>query len=235
LYLINQDYSFGQAVRAAALKMIRAERPDIEIVGDELHPLAKITDFSPYVAKIRASGADAAVTGNWRTDLAPLLNAAAEASLQAGWYTYCASGIGSRTAVRQSGLAHRVFGVMEGHSNMTMSDSLDADYRSRFGGSFNVPRARLLMEMLDDAVTKAGSAEPQAIAAALKGASRPTMYGGIATLRAQDHQVLQDLVIASFGPLEGDMRFDEEKTGWGWKTAGIVKAADTALPSTCRM
>src|SRR5690606_37866841 len=137
LYLINQDYSFGQAVRAAALKMIRAERPDIEIVGDELHPLAKITDFSPYVAKIRASGADAVVTGNWGTDLALLLKAAAEASLQAGWYTYYASGIGSPTAVRQTGLAHRVFGVMEGHSNMTMSDSLDADYRSRFGGSFN--------------------------------------------------------------------------------------------------
>ena len=235
LYLINQDYSFGQAVRAAALKMIRAERPDIEIVGDELHPLAKITDFSPYVAKIRASGADGVVTGNWGTDLALLLKAAAEASLQAGWYTYYASGIGSPTAVRQTGLAHRVFGVMEGHSNMKMSDGLDADYRNRHGGSFNVPRARLLMEMLDDAVSKAKSSEAKAIAAALQGASRPTMYGGIATMRAQDHQVLQDLVIASFGPLEGGMAFDEEKTGWGWKTAGIVKAADTALPSTCRM
>jgi branched-chain amino acid transport system substrate-binding protein len=235
VYLINQDYSFGQAVRAAALAMLKTHRPDIEIVGDELHPLAKITDFSPYVAKIKASNADSVITGNWGNDLALLLKSAADANLQAGWYTYYASGIGSPTAVRQTGLAHRVFAVIEGHSNMAMSDSLDADYRARFGGSFNVPRARLLMDMLHDAVVKTKSAEPKALAAALTGASRMTMYGGTATMRASDHQVLQDLQVVSFGPLEGGMKYDEEKTGWGWKTAGVVKAADTALPTSCKM
>ena len=90
VYLINQDYSFGQAVRAAALTMVKAARPDIEIVGDELHPLAKITDFAPYVAKIKASNADGVITGNWGSDLALLLKAAADANLQAGWYTYYA-------------------------------------------------------------------------------------------------------------------------------------------------
>jgi branched-chain amino acid transport system substrate-binding protein len=235
VYLINQDYSFGQAVRAAALRMVKAERPDIEIVGDELHPLAKITDFAPYVAKIKASNADGVITGNWGSDLALLLKAAADANLQAGWYTYYASGIGSPTAVRQTGLEHRVFAVIEGHSNMAMTDDLDAAYRARFGGSFNVPRARLLMDMLNDAVLAAKSAEPHRIAPLLAQAQRKTMYGSSASMRAQDHQVLQDLVIASFGPLDATMKFDEEKTGWGWKTAGMVKAADTALPSTCRM
>src|SRR3546814_20524119 len=56
VYLINQDYSFGQGVRKVATEMIKAKRPDIQIVGDELHPVAKITDFSPYIAKIKASG-----------------------------------------------------------------------------------------------------------------------------------------------------------------------------------
>lgn len=235
VYLINQDYSFGQAVRAAALKMLKAERPDIEIVGDELHQLAKITDFSPYVAKIKASQADSVITGNWGSDLALLLKAAAEASLQAGWYTYYASGIGSPTAIRQTGLQHRVFAVIEGHPNMTMTDRLEDEYRAKYGGSFNVPRIRLLMEMLADAVVKAGSAEPQKIAAAMAGAERRTMYGAKAVMRAADHQVLQDLYVASFGPLDATMKYDEEKTGWGWKTAGMVKAADTALPTTCRM
>jgi len=235
VYLINQDYSFGQAVRAAALAMLKSVRPDVEIVGDELHPLAKITDFAPYIAKIKASGADSVITGNWGNDLALLLKSAADASLQAGWYTYYASGIGSPTAIRQTGLAHRVYGVLEGHSNMAMSDSLDADYRARYGGSFNVPRARLLMEMLDDAVRSTKSAEPKLLAKALGGARRSTMYGGTAMMRASDHQVLQDLYVASFGPIEGDMKYDEEKTGWGWKTAGRVAAADTALPTTCKM
>jgi branched-chain amino acid transport system substrate-binding protein len=235
VYLINQDYSFGQAVRAAALAMLKRVRPDIEIVGDELHPLAKVTDFAPYIAKIRASGADAVITGNWGNDLALLLKAAADASLQAGWYTYYASGIGSPTAVRQTGLAHRVFGVIEGHANMPMNDRIDAEYRARFGGSFNVPRIRLLMEMLDDAVRATKGGEPKRLAAALEKAARGTMYGGTATMRAGDHQILQDLYVASFGPLDGGMTADEENTGWGWKTAGRVAAADTALPTTCRM
>jgi ABC-type branched-chain amino acid transport systems, periplasmic component len=56
VYLINQDYSFGKAVAEAATKMLAAKRPDIKIVGDELHPLQKVQDFSPYIAKIKASG-----------------------------------------------------------------------------------------------------------------------------------------------------------------------------------
>ncbi|WP_298728658.1 branched-chain amino acid ABC transporter substrate-binding protein [uncultured Ferrovibrio sp.] len=235
VYLINQDYSFGQAVRAAAAAMLKAERPDIEIVGDELHPLAKITDFSPYVVKIKASGADSVITGNWGSDLALLLKAAADSGLQAAWYTYYASGIGSPTAVRQTGLAHRVFAVIEGHANLLQADAIEAEYLARFGGSFNVPRIRLAMEMLKDAVERSGSTEPLKIAQAMSGATRKTMYGGEALMRKADHQVLQDLYIASFGPLEPGMTYDEEKTGWGWKTAGMVPAAQTALPTTCRM
>jgi branched-chain amino acid transport system substrate-binding protein len=65
LYLINQDYSFGQSLRSQARSMLAAKRPDVQIVGNELHPLLKITDFAPYIAKIRASGADSVITGNW--------------------------------------------------------------------------------------------------------------------------------------------------------------------------
>ncbi|MFX9054216.1 ABC transporter substrate-binding protein, partial [Acinetobacter baumannii] len=83
------------------------KRPDIEFVGDELHPVLKVTDFSPYIAKIKASGADSVITGNWAQDLALLLKAAADAGLQANWYTYYAGGAGGPTSVRQTGLEHR--------------------------------------------------------------------------------------------------------------------------------
>ena len=76
VYLINQDYSFGQSVHAQARAMLNEKRPDIEIVGDELHPLQKVTDFSPYIAKIKASGADSVITGDWGQDFALLLKAA---------------------------------------------------------------------------------------------------------------------------------------------------------------
>jgi branched-chain amino acid transport system substrate-binding protein len=69
VYLFNQDYSFGKAVRTAATQMLKDKRPDIEVVGDELIPLQKVTDFTPYIAKIRASGADAVISANWGNDL----------------------------------------------------------------------------------------------------------------------------------------------------------------------
>ena len=105
VYLINQDYSFGQAVAAKARAMLKEKRPDVEIVGDELVPLLKVTDFSPYIAKVKASGADSVISGNWGQDLALLLKAAADAGLQTDWYTYYASLVGGPTAVKQTGLA----------------------------------------------------------------------------------------------------------------------------------
>ncbi|MET0962191.1 MAG: ABC transporter substrate-binding protein, partial [Noviherbaspirillum sp.] len=47
IYLIGQDYSFGRQTAKAARSMLTAKRPDIAIVGEELHPIGKIKDFSP--------------------------------------------------------------------------------------------------------------------------------------------------------------------------------------------
>ncbi len=63
VYLVNQDYSFGHQVSRSARDMLAAKRPDVQFVGDEFHPIGKIKDFAPYIAKIKASGADAVVTG----------------------------------------------------------------------------------------------------------------------------------------------------------------------------
>ena len=110
VYLINQDYSFGQSVRTQARKMLKEKRPDVEIVGDELHPLLKVTDFAPYIAKIKASGADTVITGNWGQDIALLLKAAADAGLQTSTGTpITPAGAGGPTAIKQSNIADRVY------------------------------------------------------------------------------------------------------------------------------
>jgi branched-chain amino acid transport system substrate-binding protein len=87
LYLINQDYAYGHSFKRVAREMLAAKRPDIEIVGDELIPLGKVKDFAPYVAKIKSSGADVVLTGNWGSDLALLIKAAEESGLNATFYT----------------------------------------------------------------------------------------------------------------------------------------------------
>ena len=237
VYLINQDYSFGQAVRAAARKMLAAKRPDIQIVGDELHPLQKITDFAPYVAKIKASGADTIITGNWAQDMALLLKAAADAGLQVDWYTYYAGGIGSPTAIKQTGLNHRVFDIFEGGANIPYAPSQEFEkaLRAKYDIDLQYPRVVNEMRMLVAAITEAKSAEPGKIAAKLEGMKINVFVGGDGFMRPDDHQFFQPMYIRSFGDLAANEPFDEEKTGWGWHVITKVDTTDTILPTVCKM
>lgn len=237
VYLINQDYSFGQSVRADARKMLAAKRPDIEIVGDELHPLLKVTDFSPYIAKIKASGADSVVTGNWGQDIALLLKAAADAGLKVNWYTYYAGGAGGPTAIKQANLDHQVFQVTEGIPNAGYQAAVDFEkaFRAKVGVSLWYPRAVNEMRMFKAAAEKAKSLDPVKVADALEGMKFEPLDGGEGFMRKEDHQYFQPIYISSLGTLTAKEPFDEEKTGWGWHLVSTIPTQQTILPTTCQM
>jgi len=237
VYLINQDYSFGQAVRAEARQMLNAKRPDIEIVGDEVHPLAKVTDFSPYVAKIKASGADSVITGNWGQDFALLLKAAADAGLQVDWYTYYAGGSGGPTAIRQANVPDRVFSIAEGVPNEPYAPAREFEkaFRAKTGVTLFYPRVVNEIRMFVKAANEANSVEPIKIAAKLDGMKVTVYDGGDGFMRADDHQFFQPMYISKLGPIDKDQPFDEENTGWGWKTTGKIDTQDTIVPTTCKM
>ena len=239
VYLINQDYSFGQSVRTQARAMLAAKRPDIQIVGDELHPLLKVTDFSPYIAKIKASGADTVVTGNWGQDFALLLKAAADAGLKVNWYTYYAGGAGGPTAIKQAGLDHQVYQITEGIPNSGDKSAMEfeKDFRAKVGTSLWYPRVINEVRMFKAAAEKAGSIEPTKVAAALEGMKFEVLDGGEGFMRKEDHQFFQPIYISSFGTLTDKAKdpFDEENTGWGWVLASKIGTAQTMVPTTCKM
>jgi branched-chain amino acid transport system substrate-binding protein len=238
VYIIGQDYSFGHAVRGAANAMLKEKRPDIQVVGDELHPLLKITDFAPYIAKIKASGADSVITGNWGNDIALLLKAAADAGLQVNWYTYYAGGAGAPTAIKQTGLDHRVYQISEWHTNVpapemeAFADSFLKKYGGANGQGWWYLRMKNQMEMFANALNTAKSADPKKVAAVLADMKYKNSLGAETFMRASDHSLFQDMYISSFG---SGTKHDEEKTGWGWKTTAVIKAQDTVIPTTCKM
>ncbi|AWM05730.1 branched-chain amino acid ABC transporter substrate-binding protein [Bradyrhizobium symbiodeficiens] len=237
VYLINQDYSFGQSVRTDARKMLGAKRPDVQIVGDELHPLLKVTDFSPYIAKIKASGADSVVTGNWGQDIALLLKAAADAGLKVNWYTYYAGGAGGPTAIKQTGLDHQVFQITEGFANSGNQSAMDFEktFRAKVGLSLWYPRAVNEMRMFKAAAEKANSIDPVKVAAALEDLKFEVLDGGQGVMRKDDHQFFQPIYISSFGKLAANEPFDEENTGWGWHLVSKVDTAQAMVSTTCKM
>jgi len=238
VYLINQDYSFGQSFRAQARTMLTEKRPDIEIVGDELHPFLKVTDFSPYAAKIKASGADTILTGNWGQDLALLLKAASEAGLQVNWYTYYAGGVGAPTAIRQANLPDRVFEIIEEIPNAAPAEfqAYEADFRAKNGGmSIWLPRVVNEMRMLAKAISDAKSEDVRQVAENLEDMRFASVGGGEVWMRKEDHQAFQPIYVGSLGPLKAGDKFDEEGTGWGWRRVGTVDGKDTVVPTTCKM
>lgn len=237
VYLINQDYSFGQSVRTQARAMLGTKRPDVKVVGDELHPLLKITDFAPYIAKIKASGADSVITGNWGQDFALLLKAAADAGLKVNWYTYYAGGTGGPTAVKQAGLNHQVFQIGEGVANIDHkpSQEFEKSLRAKYDFSLFYPRAVNEIRMFAAAAEKAKSLDPVKVAAALEGMDWEVLHGGKGMMRKDDHQFFQPMYVSSLGDRTDKEPFDEEKTGWGWRVVAKIDTPQTMLPTTCKM
>ncbi|AGW89356.1 MULTISPECIES: branched-chain amino acid ABC transporter substrate-binding protein [Cupriavidus] len=238
VYLIAQDYSFGHQVSRSAREMLAARRPDIQVVGDEFHPIGKIKDFAPYIAKIKASGADAVITGNWGNDLTLMVKAAREGGLRAKFYTFYGNGLGAPAAMGDAGVG-RVLAVAEWHPNVggAASDAFYQQFRARYPepkDDYVHLRMQMMVEMLARAIEQAGSTDAVKVARALENMRFVNDFHE-ATVRADDHQVLQPLYVSVMERQGGTVRFDNEGSGYGFRTVRKLKAAQTTLPTTCRM
>ncbi|WKB52665.1 branched-chain amino acid ABC transporter substrate-binding protein [Eleftheria terrae] len=243
VYLIGQDYSFGQHVVRKSREMLAARRPDIEVVGQELHPLGRIKDFLPYAAKMKAAGAQAVVTGNWGNDLTLLIRAAREAGLDAKFYTFYGNALGAPAAIGDAGVG-KVLAVAEWHPNVgtPSSDAFYASFRQRFpqpADDYVHARMQAMVELLVQSMQKAGSAEPAKVARAMEGAAYDgRSLGGFhaGRMRAADHQFIQPLYVSQMQRAGGDgARFDNEGSGYGFKTMRYLTPEATEQPTSCRM
>jgi branched-chain amino acid transport system substrate-binding protein len=235
VYLLNQDYAFGQAISKAAREMLNKKRPDLTIVGDDLHPFGKVKDFSPYVAKVKASAADIVITGNWGPDLSLLVKASKDAGLGVTYYTLNAHNTGVPATIGESGADH-IRQVFTWHANVAdnRAEKFANDYRKRFNEDFFYNTVKTELEMLAKAIDQAGSTDPLKVARALEGMKYQSDTGEV-WMRREDHQLLQPIYLATFTKVGPGMRYDAEGTGYGWRTDVRVEAADTAMPTTCKM
>jgi len=236
IYIIGQDYSFGKAVAEAAVRDLGSKRPDIKIVGNELHPIGKVKDFSPYIAKIKASGAQAVITGNWGADMLGLAKAAEDAGLEIPFYTYYAAGNGITKAIGAGGVG-KVRLVGEGAANPPMTAAwadLNKRYKAKWPDEdWTQPRTANTLHMLANAINKAGSTDPAKVAAALEGMTYKTYWGDTVTMRASDHQL--QMPVRIFVHTNKNIEFDLDNSGYGLLTESTVTAEKASTPTTCKM
>lgn len=248
VYIIGQDYSFGQAVAREARRQLAVLRPDVQVVGDELHPIGRVKDFLPYAAKIKASGAGAVITGNFGNDLSLLIKAAREVGYEGKFFTFYGNALGAPAAIGEAGVG-KVLAVADWLPNVQTagSEAFYKAFRTRFPkpeDDYVHMRMQLLVESLTQAFESAGkqgavgpgaAVDAVALAAALERAS-VSVSGQAGHMRAADHQFQQPLVV---GVMERQgtpgVKFDVEGSGYGFRVVKSLSAAAAEQPTTCRM
>lgn len=245
VYIIGQDYSFGQAVSKEAKRQLALQRPDVAIVGDELHALGRVKDFIPYATKIKASGAQAVLTGNFGNDLTLLIKAAKEVGFEGKFYTFYGNALGAPAAIGEAGIG-KVVAVADWLPNVPTAAS-EAFYKS-FKARFPNPaddyvhmRMQLMMEALAQSVdkaamsNKAGAIDLVAIQAILSSAS-VTFSGQSGVMRTADHQFQQPLVVGVMDKLGAPgVKFDVEGSGYGFRVIKQISAKAAEQPTSCKM
>jgi len=236
VYIIGQDYSFGQILSDTSIALLKEKRPDIEIVGSELHPIGQVKDFTPYVTKIVSSGADAVITGNWGADMVSLARSIIDNGLDIPVFTFYAAYDGITATLGADGknmirLVH----------NET-SNPIPTEQRKEFIRAFKAanpnndvtqPRITNALSMIVAAMEETRSTDPYDIALALEDMRFTTLSGEEIWMRGEDHQIFQSLHI-SVHTDEG-IEFDADNSGFGLFSEYHVPTEETIVPTSCRM
>jgi branched-chain amino acid transport system substrate-binding protein len=249
VYIVGQDYSFGQAVSKEAKRQLALQRPDVAIVGDELHAMGRVKDFMPYATKIKASGAQAVLTGNFGNDLTLLIKAAKEVGFDGKFYTFYGNALGAPAAIGEAGIG-KVIAVADWLPNVptAASEAFYKSFKTRFpnpADDYVHMRMQLMMEVLSNAADKAvekipASSKLNAIdIIAIQDYITPattTFSGQTGVMRASDHQFQQPLVVGVMDKLGAPgVKFDVEGSGYGFRVIKQISAKAAEQPTTCKM
>ncbi len=234
VYIIGQNYAHGQQVSRYFKETIARKRPDVQIVGDDLHPIGQVKDFAPYVAKIKAAGADSVVTGNWGQDLTLLIKAAKDAGLNANFYTYYASTSGVPTAMA-AGVGGKVRMVAYGHNNVPgVASKIQDDFKKKFNDDWYTLATYNGMAMLVEGFVKAKSTDPVKVAPALEGLKFKGFQGEV-EMRKTDHQLQQGLYISEWRKADAKSPYSVENTGFNFQQVKAIEPYVASTPTSCQM
>lgn len=234
VYLLNQNYSHGHQVAKYAKENLKRKRPDIEIVGEDLHPLAQVRDFAPYIAKIRASGADSVITGNWGSDLALLVRAANDAGYNGRFFTYYTGVTGTPTALGTNAEG-RVYQVAYNHYNMGgQMDKWMAEFKQRFNDDFYTAAVINIYKGVSQAMANAKSTDPVKVAQALSGLKFQGFNGEV-EMRRLDHQLQQPLYLTRWQKTDAKHPYSPENTGMTLVPVREFPAYVASTPTSCQM
>jgi ABC-type branched-subunit amino acid transport system substrate-binding protein len=218
-YILCQDYLFGHSMAKGFKDGLKKYYPEAELVGEDYHKLF-LTDFAPYLTKIKASGAEVIYTGDWIPDAANLLKQARQMGI-----TLPIANI----FLDEPNMLHEV-GV-EGTKGLLNISQYAADnpsfktpgeikaykqwndlWKTKWTTPFNTPLFKHPVGNIGSyaqqtywllsVIERAGSTDPEKIIKTWEGDAFRLMNGKVMTMRASDHKVIQNLHAIEYVPPE---------------------------------
>ncbi|MEJ8852062.1 branched-chain amino acid ABC transporter substrate-binding protein [Variovorax rhizosphaerae] len=238
MYLLNQDYAHGKQWASYGRQMVGAARPDIQFVGEQLHPIGRVKDFAPYITNIKAAGADSVISGNWGQDMTLLLKAAGDAGLNLRYFNHSAGSVpGTVLAVSQAKIGQLTW-VAEWHPGEADTPKVDAlakAYKAKMHQDFLAPRIEMTPRLLAAAVHKAGSTDSTKVARAMEDMTFESVVGPV-RMRGEDHQLLLPQVVNTIAPVDGKtVRVGWDGTNYGFRTDAVYTGNELAQGTECKM
>jgi branched-chain amino acid transport system substrate-binding protein len=218
-YILCQDYSFGHELADGFKKGLKEYYPGAQLVGEDYHKLF-LTDFAPYLTKIKSSGAEVIFTGDWAPDAGNLLKQTRQMGIM---IPFAQMYINDPTLLAEVGV--------EGTKGLVLIDQHDtpaqfkdagyvkfykawnhqwktkwktAPYNSALfehgGGSIGswIQQVYWLMSVLE----RTKSLDPEKIIKVWEGDTFKFANGRIVKMRACDHKGIQDFTIGEYYPPE---------------------------------
>ena len=235
-FLINQNYSYGLSVQNAQRNILKAR--NIEIVGDVLHDLNKVQDFSPYVQNIKSSGAEVVLTGNGFNDMILLVRSIRDAGLKIGLAAITLDVPGTLKAAGDAALGY--YNVTP--FNLSAGPKMDtwvSNFQKKMGRdphTYDTTAYNAVMlfgNALTSTSTKGGAVDTKKLALAIESATYESPFG-VQSMRKEDHQAIMPLFVAK-ATKAAPKKVDG--TDIGFEIVSTIPPAKAAVPvdAACKM
>lgn len=215
-YILCQDYSYGRDIADSFKQGLKEYFPTAKIVGEDYHKLF-LTDFAPYLTKIKASGAEVIYTGDWHPDAGTLLKQARQMGIRLPF---------ANVYMTEPNMLHEV-GV-EGTAGLVNIDAYNLPspcfktpgqikyyktWNNQWKNVWKTPpfNSRLFEHgagsigswvmntyWLMSVIERAQSTDPEKIIKVWEGDSYQAANGKILRMRACDHKEIQDLTVLEY-------------------------------------
>jgi branched-chain amino acid transport system substrate-binding protein len=235
VYLLNQNYAHGQQVSSYFRQEIARQQADVTVVGDALHAPFQVDDFRPYVQRIKESGAQAVITGNWGVDMRRLVQAMQEEGVSLPVFAYYPGLKGTPTALARAPSTMPIYQIAYSHTNQQEPvRSLSRTFRKRYGEDLVVLASYDGLEMLGQAMKHIGTTDPARVASRLSGMIFQGFNGPV-QMRADDHQLQKGIYISRWQKIDAAFPEGAEGTDHTFAPVQFLSGSEITGGTGCQM